>query len=473
MLARLPLVTSVPGLAKSLNSSSSVVREHLRSVHIYHFILTRFVDTESKILDGDRDERTVEKEEDNILLRKVSADSIVLLKNEGNILPLNPQKIKKIAIVGGNAKAKVLSGGGSAVLKPSYFVYPYDGIVNALQGHDVQVTYSEGARTFKSLPTLEDQLVTPDGQRGWVGTYHIHDSDNLVPRPEPFVEPRVFDETHMLITTGVPKGISRRWGMRLHGYLKPRPYDCTFEFGLIVSGRGKLYVDGNLVVDNWTRQRKGDFMFGNGTAEEKGTYQLKANTTHEILLEFTNVRGPTDGTTEDAVMESTSGLRLGGAEVIDADATLAEAVQLAKEADVTIAIVGLNGDWEAGGYDRTTLALPGRTDELVEKVLAVNPNTIVVTQSGSSITMPWVDRVPALVHAWYLGNATGTAIADVLFGKHNPSGKLSLTFPRRLEDISAHGHFRSENGELRYGEDLFVGYKHFHHRNIKPLFPFG
>jgi len=97
----------------------------------------------------------------------------------------------------------------------------------------------------------------------------------------------------------------------------------------------------------------------------------------------------------------------------------------------------------------------------------------VVTQSGSSITLPWADSVPAIVHSWYLGNATGDAIADVLFGIKNPSGKLSLTFPKTLEDIGAHGHFHSENGVVRYGEDLFVGYKHFQYRDIAPQFAFG
>ncbi|KIJ63446.1 glycoside hydrolase family 3 protein [Hydnomerulius pinastri MD-312] len=143
---------------------------------------------------------------------------------------------------------------------------------------------------------------------------------------------------------------------------------------------------------------------------------------------------------------------------------MAEAVKLASEADVVIAVVGLNADWETGGYDRKTLALPGRTDELITKVLAANPKTIVVTQSGSSITLPWADSVPAIVHSWYLGNSTGAAIADVLLGNKNPSGKLSLTFPKRLEDISGHGHFHSENG---------VGYKHFQHRGIAPQFAFG
>ncbi|KAG6826500.1 hypothetical protein H0H92_015590 [Tricholoma furcatifolium] len=170
--------------------------------------------------------------------------------------------------------------------------------------------------------------------------------------------------------------------------------------------------------------------------------------------------------------EQYPGVRLGGAEVIDADVSIAEAVKFAKEADVVIAVVGLNPDWETEGYDRTTLALPGCTDELVEKVAAANPRTVVVTQSGSSITLPWLEKVLALVHAWYLGNTTGKATANVLFGNHNPSDKLSLTFPKRLEDVPSHGHFH-DDGEVRYAEDLFVGYKHYQHHNIIPLFPFG
>lgn len=190
-------------------------------------------------------------------------------------------------------------------------------------------------------------------------------------------------------------------------------------------------------------------------------------------------------------MDANAGVQLGGAEVRDADELLDGAVQLAREADVVIAVVGLNADWESEGYDRTTLALPGRADELVAKVHAVNPKTVVVTQSGSSITMPWADDVPAIVHSWYLGNATGAALGDVLTGKVNPSGRLSLTFPKKLEDVPSHGHFHSEHGKVRYGEDLFVvclfsrsidistaheffqGYKHYHHRGISPLFHFG
>ncbi|KAG6885755.1 hypothetical protein C0993_010267 [Termitomyces sp. T159_Od127] len=458
---------------RSIQSRKLTSRDIRRRARKVLELVQKCAQNAPEILDGDGEERTVDSKEDTMLMRKVGAESIVLLKNTGNVLPLRPEKLTKVAIIGGNAKATVLSGGGSAALKPSYFISPYEGIVNALAGSNVQVTYSEGARTYMSLPTLENDLVTPTGERGWIGSWYKHESDeSLTPLERP-LETRLVDETRIFISTSTPKTITRKWTLRLRGYLKPRPYDCAFEFGLTVAGRAKLYVDGDLVIDNWTRQQRGDAFFGCGTQEKKGICQLKANKAYEIVVDFCNVRGPADGDEDEAVMDSNPGVRLGGAEVIDPDTSIAEAVQLAKEADVAIAVVGLNADWETEGYDRTTLALPGRTDELVAKVAEANPHTVVVTQSGSSITLPWVDKVPALVHAWYLGNSTGDAIADVLFGKHNPSGKLPLTFPKRIEDVPSYGHFHSENGKVLYSEDLFVGYKHYHNRNIKPLFPFG
>ena len=171
---------------------------------------------------------------------------------------------------------------------------------------------------------------------------------------------------------------------------------------------------------------------------------------HKIRVEFCNVRAPADEDPNEAIMDSNPGVRLGGAEVQESDALMASAVRLAGEADAVIAVVGLNADWETEGYDRTTLALPGRTDELVRKVAAANKRTIVVTQSGSSITMPWAEEVPAIVHAWYLGNATGDAIGQVVTGQVNPSGRLSLTFPKRLEDVPSHGHFHHEHGKVGF-----------------------
>ncbi|KZP04828.1 glycoside hydrolase family 3 protein [Athelia psychrophila] len=425
-----------------------------------------------EILDGDGIERAVESDADTALLRTLAAETIVLLKNEGAVLPLKPAELKKIAIVGGNAKAIVYSGGGSAGLKPSYFTNPYDGIVNSLP-EGVEVTYCEGAPSYMTKPSLDFEMLTTTGERGWMGYWHAHENDDsLVPLAEP-METRLIDETRVFISTSYPATITKRWTLKLRGQLKPRAYDCKFEFGMAVAGRAKLWVDGKLVIDNWTRQRRGEEFFNSGTEQETGIVELKANTKHDIYIEFCNVRGPADGDEDEAVMDSNPGVRLGGAEMVNPDDAMTLAVKLAEEADIVIAVVGLNSDWETEGYDRKTLGLPRRTDELIHKIAAVNKRTVVVTQSGSSIAMPWADSVAAIVHSWYLGNATGDAIADVLLGKKNPSGRLSLTFPKRMEDLPSHGHFGQENGKVRYGEDLFVGYKHYVHRGISTLFPFG
>ncbi|THH14189.1 hypothetical protein EW146_g6124 [Bondarzewia mesenterica] len=425
-----------------------------------------------EVLDGDGVECTHESEEDKMLMRKVAAESIVLLKNDNGVLPLKPEGLKKIAIVGGNAKALILSGGGSAALKPSYFISPYDAVINTLP-KDVEVTYSEGARAFMTLPSLDFDIFTETGERGWIGTWHKHESDESMNALDEPLETHLIDETRIFVSLSAPGGLTRRWTLKLRGQLRPRPYDTDFEFGLSVAGRAKLYVDDRLVIDNWTHQRRGGAFFGSGSQEEKGIVHLTANKAHSVYVEFCNVRGPADGDPDETVSDPNSGVRLGGAEVRDPDELMADAVRLASEADAVIAIVGLNADWETEGYDRTTLALPGRTDELVEKVVKANPKTVVVTQAGSSITMPWADSAASIVHSWYLGNATGDAIADVLFGKVNPSGKLSLTFPKREEDLPSFGHFHSEDGKVRYAEDVFVGYKYYVHRHIAPQFAFG
>ncbi|KAF8201332.1 beta-glucosidase [Mycena galopus ATCC 62051] len=380
-----------------------------------------------EVLDGDGEERTLESDADKDLMRRVAAQSIVLLKNDGGLLPLQPKNLKKIAVIGGNAKAIVLSGGGSAALKASYFVSPYQGIVDALAANpDVEITYSEGARAYLTSPSLDYELFTEDGKRGWTGSWHSHvDDESMTPLDEP-VKIDHLDETRIFISTSAPSGLTKRWTLKLRGQLSPRAKDTPFEFGLISAGRARLYVDGELLIDNWTRQRRGDAFFGCGSEEERGVFNLKAGVGHNIYVEFCNVRGPADGDEDESVMDGNPGVRLGGAEVVAPDDLIAEAVALAKEADAVIAIVGLNADWETEGNDRTTLALPGRTDELVEKLAAANPKTVVVTESGSSILMPWAGKVSSM----------------------NPGGKLSLTFPNAEEDVPSFGHFHSENGKL-------------------------
>jgi beta-glucosidase len=119
------------------------------------------------------------------------------------------------------------------------------------------------------------------------------------------------------------------------------------------------------------------------------------------------------------------------------------------------------------------MTLPGKQNELIERVAAANPRTVVVLNTGSPTAMPWLSSVAAVVQAWYPGQECGTAIADVLFGDTTPSGKLPQTFPLRLEDNPAYLNFPGENGKVYYGEGLFVGYRYYDKKKIAPLFPFG
>jgi beta-glucosidase len=150
---------------------------------------------------------------------------------------------------------------------------------------------------------------------------------------------------------------------------------------------------------------------------------------------------------------------------------IAQAVALAKTADVAVVMVG---DRESEGRDHA-LTLAGNQDELVEAVAAANPHMIVVLKTGSVVFMPWVDKVPAILEAWYPGEEDGNAVAAVLFGDVNPSGKLPLTFPKQLADLPANTteQYPGVDGVGHYSEGIFVGYRHFDEQNITPLFPFG
>jgi beta-glucosidase len=150
------------------------------------------------------------------------------------------------------------------------------------------------------------------------------------------------------------------------------------------------------------------------------------------------------------------------------------AVAAASKADAAIVVVGNAPSIESEGFDRTTLSLPAGQDELIEAVAKANKNTIVAINAGSPVAMdPWIDQVPAVLTMWYGGQEGGHAIAAMLFGDFTPSGKLPVTFPRKLEDTPAWGHYPGENLHTEYAEGIYVGYRHYDRANIAPLFPFG
>jgi beta-glucosidase len=155
------------------------------------------------------------------------------------------------------------------------------------------------------------------------------------------------------------------------------------------------------------------------------------------------------------------------------DALMNEAVELAAAKDVAVIFAGLPDSFESEGFDRTHLDMPSSQCELIRRVAAVQPNTVVVLSNGAPIVMPWLDDAKAVLEGYLGGQATGSAAADVLFGKVNPSGKLAETFPVRLEQTPAYLNFPGGKNEVFYGEGLFVGYRYYEAKKEKPLFPFG
>ena len=151
---------------------------------------------------------------------------------------------------------------------------------------------------------------------------------------------------------------------------------------------------------------------------------------------------------------------------------LTQAVAAAKSADVAVVMVG---DTESEGHDQPSLSLSGNQDQLVEAVAAANPRTIVVVKSGNPVLMPWASQVPAIVEAWYPGEEDGNAVAGVLFGTVDPSGKLPVTFPasQAQTPVSSPSQFPGVNGQVHYSEGLEVGYRWYDATGTAPLFPFG
>lgn len=245
-----------------------------------------------------------------------------------------------------------------------------------------------------------------------------------------------------------------------------------FEIGLAVAGKARVWVAGTMVIELWEDQEPGEFYYGQGSSEKTAVVRLKAGEKTKVEVEYTNVmpKFSKRSNMQPALMR---GFRLGGVEKINPERAVQDAAKLASESDVAVVVVGLNPDWESEGFDRNDLKLPGEQDGLIEAIAKANKKTVVVVQAGSAISMPWLPKVAGVLYAWYGGNEAGNGIADIIYGKVNPSGRLPLSLPAREEDVPAYLNFGSERGEVHYREDLYVGYKWYQARGLKAMFPFG
>lgn len=402
-------------------------------------------------------EQSIDNPAHRALIRSTAAESIVLLKNEENILPLNLDALKAIAIIGPNAKTAQIMGGGSAQVNAHYAIPPYYGIA-AQVGDKVQLSYEIGCTNHKMLPRLDNTLLSKGEGQAQSFTLTYYNTFDL--SGESVYQNATNTLEQMWIGTVAPDVQKEKFSARLTGKLTPQE-SGTHSFGLSSAGLSRLFINGQLVLDNWTQQTPGGTYFGVGSTEVIASVELIADRTYDLTVEYSSQGAP-----------PVLGFRVGYLPPIATD-SIERAAALASKSDVALLFVGLNGDWESEGYDRPNMDLVGQQVELIERVAAANPRTVVVLQTGSPVTMPWLDRVAGIIEAWYPGQECGNSIADVLFGNVNPSGKLHQTFPQRLEDNPAYINYPGENGHVHYGEGIFIGYRYYEKKQIAPLFPFG
>src|SRR3989454_6027769 len=394
--------------------------------------------------------------EHRTLIRQAAAEGCVLLRNEQHVLPLQRAHLTSIAVIGPNATVAQIMGGGSAQVNAHYAITPLEGITNKVGDH-TSVRYEQGCTNHKYQPLLDMSLVLAGKQGSEHGlTIEYFNNSDLSGTP---ILKETKTTSEFMWFGEMPKGVNpQQFSLRAIGRFSPQETG-DYTFGLVSADRSRLSIDGRVVIDNWSQPTTGgDFL---GTPEVQETITLEAGREYLLTLEFSK--------TEESQLAA---VRLGCLPPVPADA-MERAAALAAASDVAIVCVGFGGEWQSEGFDRPNMDLPGKQDALVEQVAAVNPRTIVVLNTGSPITMPWLEQVGAVVQAWYPGQECGHAIADVLFGETNPSGKLPQSFPVRLEDNPAYLNFPGENGKVYYGEGLFVGYRYYDKKKIAPLFPFG
>jgi beta-glucosidase len=390
------------------------------------------------------------------LLHRAVTGSLVLLHNDGAVLPLDAGDVRRVAVIGPNALHPVIQGGGSARVIPASAPAPVQALREALGG-EVTVTAAPGCWTWQSVPEPPRGSVT-DPVTGEPGV-----------RLE-FTTPggEVFASEHRAATAlawwdGLPPGIG--WGergvIRLRAVFRPEA-GGPHEFGVAGVGRLTATVNGAVAAQGETRVPADPVETMTRPGEIRGRVTLPGGQDAMVTVEFRPAEA----------CQGPVALRLGITPAADEQTLMAEAVAAAAEADVAVVVVGSAETSESEGYDRDTLALPGRQDDLVRRVAAACPRTVVVVNAGMPVLMPWARDAGAVIYAWLPGQAIGEALADVLLGRAEPGGRLPVTLPAAEADCPVL-HARPRDGRLDYAEGLLIGYRGYDAAGIAPLFPFG
>ncbi|MFN3873548.1 MAG: glycoside hydrolase family 3 C-terminal domain-containing protein [Ignavibacterium sp.] len=426
---------------KSGQLSEEILNDKVRRILRTMFKLNLFGNSES-------DTTKLNSEEHKQIALDVAREGIVLLKNQKNILPLNLEKIKSIAVIGPTSNIAVTGGGGSSMVSPFYAVSPLEALQNKI-GNRIKLNFAQGIVLNGAIHPIKTEFLytNKDGnEHGLIGEYFTN--KNLEGEPFKIRVDKIINFAWEWDTPfdDFPKD---KFSVRWKGFLK---VDKTDNYTIDVSSDDgiRLYLDDKLVIDDW-----------NDHAEMTNSYSLKleADKFYKIRLDFYENGGA-------AICRL--GLRREDSNLFY------DAITTAKNSDIALVFVGTNYTYESEGFDREDLVLPQKQDELIKHIAEVNPNTIVILTTGSPVLMnQWIDKVPAALESWFAGEQIGNAIAEILLGDTNPSGKLPITFPLSWEDCSAYETYKKEKEISKYTDGIFVGYRHFEKNKISPLFPFG
>jgi beta-glucosidase len=415
-------------------------------------------------------------------LRAAAAVSFVLARNERSLLPLDRSRLAgagldgaglgRVALIGPNAEIARTLGGGSATVYPPYTISPLDG----LRAAGLDVAYAPGTLGhLRAGPARSPWLLRPDpsdlpgGARG-----------GRPPRSQqsPGADVRFFTSSGELIGAEQRGAAVFRWMSGFAVVGAPEPIDrlevsClirateagSYRLGVAGIGRFRLLADEAVVFDETLTVRQGADVGETLMAPpvRLAPVELATGQSVAVRLEHDVHSSPMAGfgTFFQLVLEPPHGTD---------DEEMEAAVALAAGSDVAVVVVGTTAEVESEGFDRSSLALPGRQDELVRKVAAANPRTVVVVNSGAPVLLPWADEVGAVLLTWFGGQEFGNALADVLLGQAEPGGRLPTTWPASEDGLLS---ARPDDGVLSYTEGLFIGYRAFDRDGREPLFPFG